>query len=82
MKHCIAVIEVLIRTVTVDTKETGEKGLKQAIECVKDAYSAQEIILDADDLVPNPATCESAFFGEADWIDPEEVQQKEADFTL
>lgn len=77
MKHCIAVTEILTRTVIVDAD-----SLEQAIECVKEAYDAQKIILDAGDLIPDPTTGESAAFTEADWIEPDEVQKKEADFTL
>ncbi len=82
MKHCIAVTEVLIRTVIVDTKESGADSLENAIECVKEAYQAQKIVLNAEDLVPNYTTGEPASFCEADWVDPEKVQEAEADFTL
>lgn len=82
MKHCIAVTEVLTRTVIVDTKEAGADSLEKAIECVKEAYCAQKIVLDADDLVPDPQTGGSAVFGVADWIDPDEVQERDADFIL
>ncbi len=82
MKRCIAVTEVLTRTVIVETKEAGADSLENAIECVREAYNAQKIVLHADDLVPDPATGESAHFCEADWVDPDEVQKKDADFTL
>lgn len=72
----------MVKTVTFETNETGAGSLQKAIDCVKKEYDAQKIILCADDLVPNPVTGEPAFFGEADWINPEEVQKKEADFTL
>lgn len=45
-------------------------------------YNDQEIVLCADDIAPDPTTGEAAYFDEADWIEPEEVMQKEADFTL
>lgn len=82
MKHCIAVTEVLTRIVTVDIKEDGEGSLEKAIAYVKDAYNAQEIILDADDLVPDQTTGESASFSAVDWIEPNEIQKRDADFTL
>lgn len=78
MKHCIGIIEVLVRPVIVETNETGADSLQKAIDCVRREYDAQNIVLCADDLVPDPVTGEPAFFGEADWIDPEEVQKKEA----
>ena len=78
MKQCIAVTEILRRIVVVDTKEAGTDGLENAIE----AYKAQEVILDAGDLVPDPVTGEPACFCEADWIDPDEIQEMDADFTL
>lgn len=82
MKHCIEIIEILIKPVTVETNETGPGSLQKAIDCVRREYDAQNIVLCADDLVPDPVTGAPAFFGEADWIDPEEVQKREADFTL
>lgn len=82
MKRCIAITEILTRTVIVDTKETGADSLENAIECVKDAYREQKIILHADDLVPDSVTGEPALFCEADWVDPDEIQKKDADFTL
>jgi hypothetical protein len=82
MKHCISIIEVLVKTVIVETNETGAESLGKAIDRVKKAYNDQEIVLCADDLAPNPTTGEPAYFDEADWIEPEEVMQKEADFTL
>lgn len=82
MKQCIAVTEILRRIVVVDTKEAGAGGLENAIERVKEAYKAQEIILDADDLVPDSVTGDSACFREADWIDPDKIQEMDADFTL
>ena len=82
MKRCIAITEVLTRTVIVETKEAGADSLENAIECVREAYNAQKIVLDADDLAPDPATGESAHFCETDWVDPDEVQKKDADFTL
>lgn len=82
MKRCIAIIEVLTRTVIVETKEAGADSLENAIECVREAYNAQKIVLDADDLVPDSVTGESAYFCEADWVDPDEIQKKDADFTL
>ena len=82
MKQCIAVTEILRRNVVVDTKEAGTDGLENAIERVKEAYKAQEVILDAGDLVPDPVTGEPACFCEADWIDPDEIQEMDADFTL
>lgn len=62
MKQCIAVTEILRRIVVVDTKEAGTDGLENAIERVKEAYKAQEVILDAGDLVPDPVTGEPACF--------------------
>lgn len=47
MKHCIAVTEVLTKTIIVKIKDAGADSLKSAIDCVRDAYGAQEIILDA-----------------------------------
>lgn len=82
MKQCIAVTEILRRTVIVDTKEASADSLKNAIECVKEAYKAQKIVLDADDLALDPVTGETASFSEADWIDPDEIQNMDADFTL
>ncbi len=82
MKYCIAVTEILRRTVIVKTKDAGVDGLEKAIDCVRDAYNAQEIILDADDLVPDYTTGKPASFCVADWIDPDEVQEMDADFTL
>lgn len=82
MKRCIAITEVLTRTVIVETKEADADSLENAIECVREAYNAQKIVLDADDLAPDPATGESAHFYEADWVDPDEIQKKDADFTL
>lgn len=82
MKQCIAVTEILTRIVIVDTKEAGTDSLEKAFECVKEAYSTQKIVLDADDLVPDPKTGESAVFSVADWIDPDEIQKQDADFTL
>ena len=82
MKRCIAITEVLTRTVIVETKEAGADSLENAIECVREAYKAQQIVLDADDLAPDPATGESAHFCEADWVAPDEAQKKDADFTL
>lgn len=76
MKHCIEIKEVLVKTVTVETNETGAGSPQKAIDCVKKEYDAQKIVLCADDLVPDPVTGEPAFFGEADWIDPEEVQKR------
>lgn len=82
MKQCIAVTEILRRIVAVDTKDDGADGLENAIKRVKEAYKAQEIILDAGDLVPDPATGEPACFCEADWIGLDEIQEMDADFTL
>lgn len=82
MKYCIGIIETLGKTVIVETDETGEEGLEKAIYRVVKAYDDQEIVLCADDILPNPRTGERVYFGEAGWIDPEEVMQKEADFTL
>lgn len=77
MKHCIGIIEVLVKTVIVETNETGEGSLQKAIDCAKREYDAQKIVLCADDLRPDPITGEPACIDEADWIDPEEVQKKE-----
>ena len=82
MKHCISITEVLVKTVIVETTETGAESLAKAIARVKKAYNDQEIVLCADDIAPNPTTGEPAYFDEADWIEPEEVMQKEADLTL
>ncbi len=35
MKHCISIIEVLVKTVIVETNETGAESLAKAIACVK-----------------------------------------------
>lgn len=48
---------------------------------MREAYNAQEIILDAD-VVPDYATGHPASFCVADWIDSDEIQKKNADFTL
>lgn len=48
---------------------------------MKKAYNAQKIILGKDDLVPDPMTREPADFSEADWIDRDDVQEMDADFT-
>lgn len=82
MKHCIAVTEILRRIVVVETKDADADGLENAIERVKEAYKAQEIVLDAGDLAPDPVTGEPADFCEADWIDPDEIQEMNVDFTL
>lgn len=82
MKYCIAVTEVLRRTVIVETKDAVVDGLEMAIDCVRDAYNAQEIILDANDLVPDYTTGKPASFCVADWINPDEIQEMDADFTL
>ncbi len=34
-KHCISIIEVLVKTVIVETNETGEESLAKAIDRVK-----------------------------------------------
>ena len=73
MKYCMAVTEVLTRTVIVDTKEAGADNLEKAINCVRNAYNAQEIILDADDLASDYTTGKLASFCVADWIDPNEI---------
>ncbi|NDO50683.1 hypothetical protein FMM75_15210 [Lachnospiraceae bacterium MD335] len=82
MKHCIAVTEILTRIVTVDTKEDGEDSLEKVFDRVEDAYYTQEIILDANDLVPDQITGKSASFSVADWIEPDEIQKRDADFIL
>ena len=53
MKHCISIIEVLVKTVIVETNETGAESLAKAIARVKKAYNDQEIVLCADDIAPN-----------------------------
>ena len=73
MKHCMAVTEVLTRTVIVDTKEAGADNLEKAINCVRNAYNVQEIILDADDLESDYTAGKLASFCAADWIDPNEI---------
>lgn len=35
MKHCISIIEVLVKAVIVETNETGAESLKKAIDRVK-----------------------------------------------
>lgn len=82
MKHCIAVTEILRRIVVVETKDAGADGLENAIERVKEAYKAQEIVLDAGDLAPDLVTREPVDFCEADWIDPDEIQKMNVDFTV
>lgn len=41
MKHCIGIIETLVKTVIVETNETGAESLKKAIDRVKKAYNDQ-----------------------------------------
>lgn len=69
MKHCIAVQEILQRTVVVEADSIEEAEL-----AVRKAYEAGEIVLDADDLTPDPVSGERCTFFEADWYDKEDVQ--------
>lgn len=66
MKHCIAVTEVLTGTVIVEIKDAGADSLEKAVDCVRNAYGAQEIVLDADDLTPDYTTGKPASFYAAD----------------
>lgn len=75
MKYCIAVTEILRRTIIVKTKDAGVDSLEKAIDCVRDAHNAQEIILDADDLILDYTTGKPASFCVANWIDPDEIQK-------
>ena len=40
MKYCIAVTEILRRTIIVKTKDAGVDSLEKAIDCVRDAHNA------------------------------------------
>ena len=71
-----------LKQVEVEGKRKKLVTTPKAIDCVRDAYNAQEIILDANDLVPDYATGKPASFCVADWIDPGEIQEMDADFTL
>ena len=75
MKYCIAVTEILRRTIIVKTKDAGVDSLEKTIDCMRDAHNAQEIILDADDLIPDYTTGKPASFCVANWIDPDEIQK-------
>ena len=75
MKYCIAVTEILRRTIIVKTKDAGVDSLEKTIDCVRDAHNAQEIILDADDLILDYTTGKPASFCVANWIDPDEIQK-------
>lgn len=76
MKYCLAVEEVLRREVVVEAED-----LETAKEVLERAYRKEEIVLGAEDLVPNAVTGELATMMAADWYDQEAVQAMKTDLT-
>lgn len=76
MKYCLAVEEVLRREVVVEAD-----NLETAKEVLEKAYRKEEIILGAEDVVPDALTGESKTIMTADWYDQETVQAMKTDLT-
>ena len=71
-----AVEEVLRREVVVEADD-----LETAKEALEKAYRKEEIILGAEDVVPDALTGESKTIMTADWYDQETVQAMKTDLT-
>lgn len=76
MKYCLAVEEILRKEVVVDAG-----SLEAAERALEEAYCKGQIVLGAEDLVPNADTGEEKRILEADWYDTEEVQSMRASLT-
>ena len=76
MKYCLAVEEVLRREVVVEADD-----LETAKEVLEKAYRKEEIVLGAEDVVPDALTGESKTITMADWYDQETVQAMKTDLT-